>query len=186
MLKKLALFITVFSMLVLIASPASAMLRILEPETSQELQVIAQEHLANSMNIDASAITINETWLRELFSLKVDVYMVIAVIDQGLPTEQRVEVPVRVDTKAVLSESELAQLIEEDKAMTPDEPIMRAMSLEVDTEEVTDAVQEAVPISAEINQVETVSTNNTIFFVGAAILLIGVLAGALVLKKRKA
>lgn len=132
MLKKLTLFTAVFAMLVLLASPAYAMLRVLEPNLSDELKAVAIDHKASSRNIDAASITIDDAWLREFFNVKVDVYMVEATIDKGLATEQKIQIPVRVDTKAVLSEADLALLTEEDNALAPEEPVMRIMSATVE------------------------------------------------------
>lgn len=129
MLKRFTLFAAVFAMFVMLASPASAMLKVLEQELSDELKVIAKQHLANSRNIDAGAITIEDAWVREFFNAKVDVYMVDATIDKGLVTEEKLQVFVRVDTKAVLSEAELAYLVEEDNSLAPDEPAMRILTV---------------------------------------------------------
>jgi len=215
MLKKLTLFTAVFAMLVLLASPAYAMLRVLEPELSDDLKAIAKEHIASSENIDAGAITIDDAWLREFFNVKVDVYMVEATIDKGLATEQKIQIPVRVDTKAVLSEADFALLTEEDNALAPDEPVMRIMSATVEdksvenqpvdpetpvTDEqpisqtppdaqdelVTDAPLEVQSQPIAEDAAASEPVDNTVFYIGAVLLAAAVLTGGYVAVKRRA
>jgi len=179
MLKKLTLFTAVFAMLVLLASPAYAMIRLLEPELSDELKAIAKEHIASSENISADAITINEAWLRELFNLKLDVYMVEATIDQGLSTERKIQIPVRVDTKAILSEADFALLVEEDNALAPDEPVARIMTATVEE-----------PVAEDLSVAEDAEVSNpggnTVLFVSAILLAVAVLAGGYAVIRRRA
>ena len=184
MLKKLTLFAVLFAMFVLIANPVSAMLKVLDQEISDELRALAKEHIASSQNIDAGSITIEDSWLREFFNLKVEVYMINAVIDQGLSTEQKQPIYVRVDTKAILNESELALLTEEDNAQAPDEPVMRIMTA------VEQPVEEAQPVAEDLELAEEASAyeqgGNMIFYIGAAILVVAVLAGGFIAVRRKA
>jgi len=142
------------------------MLRILEPELSNELKSIATEHVANTKNIDANTITVENAWLQEFFNTKVDVYMIEAIIDRGLATEQKIQIPVRVDTKTVLSEADITLLAEEDDAQAPDEPVARIMTA-TDT-----AVAETTPITEDI---ATAQNNNTAFFYAGAMLMIAIL-----------
>jgi len=215
MLKKLTLFTAVFAMLVLLASPAYAMLRVLEPELSDDLKAIAKEHIASSENIDAGAITIDDAWLREFFNVKVDVYMVEATIDKGLATEQKIQIPVRVDTKAVLSEADFALLTEEDNAQAPEEPVMRIMSATVEDksvenqpvdpntpvtndqpisqtppdaqdELVTDAPLEVQSQPIAEDAAASEPVDNTVFYIGAVLLAAAVLTGGYVAVKRRA
>jgi len=215
MLKKLTLFTAVFAMLVLLASPAYAMLRVLEPELSDDLKAIAKEHIASSENIDAGAITIDDAWLREFFNVKVDVYMVEATIDKGLATEQKIQIPVRVDTKTVLSEADFALLTEEDNAQAPEEPVMRIMSATVEdksvenqpvdpetpvTDEqpisqtppdaqdelVTDAPLEVQSQPIAEDAAASEPVDNTVFYIGAVLLAAAVLTGGYVAVKRRA
>jgi hypothetical protein len=202
MLKKLTLFTAIFAMLVMFASPAYAMLRVLEPELSNELKAIAKEHTASSRNIDTASITINEAWLREFFNLKVDVYMVEATIDKGLATEQKIQIPVRVDTKAVLSEADLALLVEEDNAQAPDEPVMRIMTA-TDTavtneqpadQTPPDAQDELVTKTALEEQSQAVAEDtaasqpgsNMLLYMGAAILAVAAIVGGYTAVRRRA
>ena len=202
MLKKLTLFTAVFAMLVLLASPAYAMLRVLEQEISDELKAVAKEHIASSENIGADAITIDDAWLREFFNLKADVYMVEATIDKGLSTERKIQIPVRVDTKAILSEADFALLVEEDNALAPDEPVMRIMTATDDAvtndqpvsqtppdaqnELITDTPLEAQSQLLAEDGSASQTGGNTILFVGAAILAVAVLAGGYVAVRRRA
>lgn len=208
MLKKLTLFTAVFAMLVLLASPAYAMLRVLEPELSNELKAIAKDHTASSRNIDAAAITIDEAWLQEFFNVKVDVYMIEATIDKGLATEQKIQIPVRVDTKAILSEADFALLVEEDNALAPAEPVMRIMSVkdEAVTNEqpawqtppdaqdkpVTEAPLEvqSQPLAEDLALAEDTAASQTggnmVLFIGAAILAAAALVGGLRAVRRRA
>ena len=215
MLKKLTLFTAVFAMLVLLASPAYAMLRVLEPELSDDLKAIAKEHIASSENIDAGAITIDDAWLREFFNVKVDVYMVEATIDKGLATEQKIQIPVRVDTKTVLSEADFALLTEEDNAQAPEEPVMRIMSATVEDKSVEnqpvdpntpvtddqpiaqippDAQNELVTAAPLEVQSQLIAedaaasepVDNTVFYIGAVLLAAAVLTGGYVAVKRRA
>jgi len=215
MLKKLTLFTAVFAMLVLLASPAYAMLRVLEPELSDDLKAIAKEHIASSENIDAGAITIDDAWLREFFNVKVDVYMVEATIDKGLATEQKIQIPVRVDTKTVLSEADFALLTEEDNAQAPEEPVMRIMSAtaedksvenhpvdpntpvtddqpiaqippDAQNELVTDAPLEVQSQPIAEDAAASQNGDNTVFYIGALLLAAAVLTGGYVAVKRRA
>lgn len=178
MLKKLTLFTTVFAIFLLFASSANAMLRVLDTELSDELKAIAKQYLTSERNIDADAITIDEAWLREFFNLKVDVYMIETTIDQGLSTEQKIQIPVRVDTKLVLSEDDLAKLTEEDNALSTGEPIARTMSI---------TVEEDADVAADTILTETpVTGNNFILYIAGAILVAAILGGAFIFAKRRA
>lgn len=129
MLRK-SVFVVVVCLLMLLvaAGPALAMLKVLDAELSNELREIAKEHLVRTENIDAGAITIEDGWVREFWNAGVDVYMVEAIVDKGLAGERKVQLPVRVDQKAVISEAELAALEEEDNTLAPDEPQVRIMT----------------------------------------------------------
>ncbi len=210
MLKKLTLLTAVFAMLVMLASPAYAILRVLEPELSDELKAIAKEHTASSRNIDAAALTIDDAWLREFFNVKVDVYMIEATIDKNLSTEQKIQIPVRVDTKTVLSEADFAMLAEEDNALAPEEPVMRIMSvgdepvssdnqnaLTPEERKLAEAggqtanlgeIAESRPIATDgaIVAYTAAASDNTLFYIAGAILAAAVLAGGYTVIRRKA
>ena len=110
--------------------------------------------------------------------------MINAVIDQGLSTEQKQPIFIMVDTKAILSESELAALTEEDNAQAPDEPIARIMTA------VEQPVDEAQPVAEDLELAEEASApeqgGNMIFYIGAVILAVAVLAGGFIAVRRKA
>ena len=195
MLKKLTLFTAVFAMLVLLASPAHAMLRLLDQEISDELKAIAKEHIASSENIGADAITIDDAWLREFFNLKVDVYMIEATIDQGLSTERKIQIPVRVDTKAILSEADFALLVEEDSALAPDEPVMRIMTAtdtavtdEQPNSQTPEDAQDKLAAEATLEEdsAATQTGGNTVLLIGASVLAVAALIVGLKVVRRKA
>lgn len=60
MLRKAVIFAVVCLLLLLTAGPALAMLKVLEPELSNELREIAREHLAQTEGITADTITIED------------------------------------------------------------------------------------------------------------------------------
>jgi hypothetical protein len=127
MLKK-AVVLTVVSLLLLVTvAPVAAMLKVLEPKLSEELREVAKTHLVRTENIAADAIDIQEGWVQEYWNIGVDVYNVLAVIDKGLATERKIQIPVRVDQKIVLSDTEMTALKEEDKALAPEQPVMRIL-----------------------------------------------------------
>jgi hypothetical protein len=127
MLKKAVVLTVVCLLLLVTAAPVAAMLKVLEPKLSEELREVAKTHLVRTENIAGDAIDIQEGWVQEYWNIGVDVYNVVAVIDKGLATERKVQIPVRVDRKVVLSDAELVALEKEDKALAPDEPVMRIL-----------------------------------------------------------
>lgn len=193
---------TLILLLIAISQPAFAMLKVLDPEVSSELRNIAIDHITANHGVDKDSVSIEDGWVRELFHIKVDIYMIEATLNKGNADEQKLQIPVRVDTKSVLSEADFALLVEEDAAQTPDEPIARVMSLDTavtnegeaapETLEATDgAVQEpanpesvqAVPISADL--AENPDNSNLFLIAGALLLTLGI-AAALLIKRRKA
>jgi len=117
-------------LLMALSGPAAAILKVLEPELSEELREIAKAHIMQVENVSGDAITIEDGWVREYWNVEVDVYMVVAVVDKGLATERKLEIPVRVDRKAVLGADELAALEAEDNALAPEEPVARILMAE--------------------------------------------------------
>lgn len=126
-LKKAVVLTVVCLLLLVTAAPAAAMLKVLEPKLSEELREVAKAHLVRTENIAAAAIVIQEGWVQEYWNTGVEVYNVVAVIDKGLATERVVQIPVRVDQKVVLSDAEMTALKEKDKALAPEQPVMRIM-----------------------------------------------------------
>lgn len=135
MSKKSFMLAVICGLLLIMATPTMAVLKVLDPAISEELRAIAVKHLAETHNTDATAISIEEGWLREVWNAKVEVYMVEAVIDRGLTSEQKVQVPVRVDQKTVLTADELKALEAEDNRLAPEDPQARIMMTESAPEE---------------------------------------------------
>lgn len=125
-MKKAVFFIFIF--LLIFSSSAMAMLRILEPEASLELQEIAKVHLAETRRIDLSSITVEDTWLREFSALGIDVYTINTNFNG-----ERASVAVQVDTKAILTAEEVETLAGQDLAAMPAEGQIRT-TMETDTE----------------------------------------------------
>jgi len=170
MFRKLVVVLVAYLFSAAMAGPAAAILKVLEPAVSNELREIAREHVAGTYNVPADAVTIADSWVREYWNVGVDVYNVVAIIDEGLATETKVEVPVRVDRKAVLSAAELTALEEEDTALAPEEPVMRIMAAEGDEP------------AAE----ETLSgSGNTIYYITGAALM-AIILGVTLAVRRKA
>lgn len=158
-------------MLLVTAGPALAMLKVLDAELSNELREIAKEHLVRTENIEAGAVTIEEGWVREFRNAGVDVYMVEAIVDKGLAGERKVQLPVRVDQKIVISEAELAALEEEDNTLAADEPQVR-----ITTTAEGEPVAEAEDLA---------SGNGKAFYYGTALALAALLTGtALIFRQR--
>lgn len=165
--KKSLILVVICSLLLLMTMPAMAILKVLDPAVSEELRTIAVNHLAKTQNIAPEAITIDNSWVREFWNLKVDVYLIEAVIDQGMAGEQKIQVPVRVDQKAVLTPADFQALEEEDNRIAASEPQARILK----------ANQEAVPAE---------TTNYTAYYATALVLV--ALAGmmAIMRMRRKA
>ncbi|MBS3886772.1 MAG: hypothetical protein KGZ56_06925 [Dethiobacter sp.] len=179
MIKKSLVLAVVCGLLLIMATPTMAVLKVLDHEVSEELRAIAVNHLAETHNSNAVAITIEDGWLREFFNIKVEVYMLEAVIDQGLASEQKIQVPVRVDQKVVLTADELKALEDEDNKLAPSDPqeqTFRATGAPAEESEPTPANDTAAaPVAAPNN-----TAYYTIALVSAA--LIGALA---ILKMRR-
>ena len=150
-------------MVIALALPAMAALKVLSEELSAELELIAKEHYAAENKVPVESLKVTEGWVRELFSLKQEVYVVVFGEDKS--------VYVDVATKKVLSAKEMEDLIAQDLAKAPSEPIMRTMSLAVDTTEV------------EVEDTANTTRSYTAYYVGAA-LLAGAGAGLVLLKSR--
>ncbi len=175
MIKKSLVLAVICSLLLIMAAPAMAILKVLDPEISEELRVIAVNHLAETHNIDATAITIEDGWLREFWNVKVEVYMVEAIIDRGLASEQKIQVPVRVDQKAVLTTDELKVLEEEDNKLAPTDPQARILMTE------STPLEEAVPAT---DTDFAAAPNNTTYF-GIAIVSAALIGAMAVLRMRR-
>lgn len=174
MMNKIAAVLLSCALLLFPAAPGMAMLRVLEPELSGELRAIAREHLAVTQNVDIEAITIEGSWLREFWNSKVDVYMVEALINKGTDSSQKVEVPVRVDQKLVLSSAELSALEEEDRNLAPAEPQARILAAE----------QQPEAIPAPVRDTSLPAADYTGYYLTAAALLAILGVGSLAIRRK--
>ncbi|MBT9131382.1 MAG: hypothetical protein DDT42_01679 [candidate division WS2 bacterium] len=130
MFKKFIALAVTCAVLMMMTVPALAMLKVLDPALSEELRGIARNHLVETLNIQPGAVSITDSWVREFWNVKVDVYMVVAIIDRGLPTEKKVQLPVRVDQKVVLTDAELKALEEQDNSLATSDPQIRILAVE--------------------------------------------------------
>lgn len=169
--RKSVVFLVVCLLVLLTAAPALAMLKVLDPDLSSELREIAGEYLAGQEGVAAEAITIEDGWVREFWNVGVDVYMVEAVVNKGLADERKIQLPVRVDRKEVLSGAALLALEEEDRALAPAEPVFRVMAAEGN-----DAAAE------ELQQPS--GSGSTVLYVSAAALAALLTGAALFIRRR--
>ncbi|HSW35827.1 MAG TPA: LPXTG cell wall anchor domain-containing protein [Candidatus Limnocylindrales bacterium] len=185
MLKKSVVLVVTLVLLLTMAGSAMAMLKVLEPEVSEELRGIAKNHLAATHNIEPAAITITDGWVREFWNAKIDVYMIEAVINSGLATEQKIQVRVRVDQKIVLTDDEFNALEAEDERLAPAEPQGRVF---VTTTEIEPNAPEADDGSLALESTDTgeASTPYILVFAALAVILMAVLGTSLLRKRRKA
>lgn len=150
-------------MVIALAVPAMAALKVLPEELSTELEQIAKEHYAAEKNVSADSLKVTEGWVRELFNIDREIYVVVI--------GEQESVYVDVAAKTVLSEEEMEALIAEDLANEPDEPIFRTMAIEVGSED------------GEVNATDAEEKSNTVYYVGAA-LVAGLGVGTALLKSR--
>ncbi|MEW6522198.1 MAG: hypothetical protein AB1445_01275 [Bacillota bacterium] len=115
--------------------------------------------------MERGAVTVENSWVRVFF--KTDVYMVEAMINKGLANEQKIEVPVRVDQKAVLSPDELKTLEEEDIQLDAGEPVFRVTG---------------EPVAEEVSP----GAGHTIYYIyiAAAVLAALILGTILIIRRR--
>ena len=149
-------------LVIALAVPAMAALKVLPEELSQELEQIAKEYYAAEKNVSADSLEVTEGWVRELFNIDREIYVVVF---------DKESVYVDVMDKVVFSEEEMEALIAEDLANEPDEPIFRTMAIGIGAED------------GEVNATEAEEKSNTVYYVGAA-LVAGLGAGTLLLKSR--
>jgi len=91
--------------LVMLALPASAMLRVLEPSVALELETIARNSIATQRNIPLAQVTAVDPWLLDLRVSAIEIFVVPLVIGQ-----EKVTVNVRVSDKVILTEEEVEAL----------------------------------------------------------------------------
>ena len=150
-------------MVIALAVPAMASLKVLPEQLSSELENIAKEHYAAEKNVSADSLTVSEAWVRELFNIEREIYIVVF--------GEKESVYVDVAEKVVLSEQDMEDLIAEDLANEPEEPVFRTMAIEVDAGD------------GEVNATDTNEKSNTGFYIGAA-LVAGAGIGSMILKTR--
>lgn len=175
MINKTLVLAVICGLLLIMVTPAMAILKVLDPEISAELRAIAVNHLAETHNTDTSAITIEEGWLREFWNVKVEVYMLEAVIDRGMTSEQKIQVPVRVDQKTILTADELKALEEEDNKLAPADPQARIMMAE------NTPAEEPAPAAARDS---AAAPSNTTYF-GIALVSAALIGAIAILRIRR-
>jgi len=155
--------------LVMLALPASAMLRVLEPSVALELETIARNSIATQRNIPLAQVTAVDPWLLDLRGLAIEIFVVPLVIGQ-----EKVTVNVRVSDKAILTEEEVEALKAKEVAeVTKSDRMATTMSITT-TGIVTDT---AVPEDAGV------STLTYALAGGLVALALG--TGVIVLRKRR-
>lgn len=175
MLKNYLIAAIVCLLLLLPSRPGMAVLKVLDPAVSEELRNLAVEYIVRAHNVDRGAVTVENSWVREFWNIKTDVYMVEAMINKGLANEQKIAVPVRVDQKAVLSPDELKALEEEDIRLDAGEPQARITA------------QKGAPV--QLVQPVPDGSRNGINITGyyiAALALLGMAGIALLARRRRA
>ncbi len=116
-------------LLLVLAAPAAAALKMLPDAQAQELEGLALEYLASETGIDVEELEVSEGWVRELRALELDIYMVVILHD-----DDKFMVAVHVEEKLVLSDDELEALVAEDIEKTPEDAVY-TLNMPVDTTE---------------------------------------------------
>lgn len=155
--------------LVMLALPASAMLRVLEPSVALELETIARNSIATERNIPLAQVTAVDPWLLDLRGLAIEIYVVPLLIGQ-----ETVTVNVRVSDKALLTEKEVEALKAEEVATaTKSDRIATTMSITT-TGVVTDT---ALP--------EAAGTSTLTYALAGGLVALALGTGVIVLRKRR-
>ena len=110
-------------MLTVMATSATAMLKVLEPALASELRELTREQLAKEHNVSLDRVVISDSWLLELHNIKTELYVVIATVNG-----EKVETHVHVGDKRVLTKEETAALKAENEKAAPSEPVFRIMA----------------------------------------------------------
>jgi len=122
-------------MLMVMATSAMAMLKVLEPALASELEGLVREQLAKERNVSLDRVVIEEGWVLELHSIKTDLYVVIATVNG-----EKVETHVHVGDKRVLTKEETAALKAENEKAAPSEPVFRVMTaIETTDKQITES-----------------------------------------------
>jgi len=117
-------------MLVLLATPTLAALKMLEAPLAKELEELAVKAAAARHNVSVEKVEIIDPWLLELFNIKTEVYVVPLVVNGEKVTEY-----VQVDNKKVLSQSEMEALRADDEKNAPEEPVFRTLAIDMGEED---------------------------------------------------
>jgi hypothetical protein len=157
--------------LLVLAIPASAALRMLPESQVQELESIAKEHIAAERNISVDRVIISEAWVRDLWNIEKEIYIIIARIDGQ---KEHIEVAVDIVEKIVYNREEMEALVAEDLANEPDEPIFRTESI---------GAPDADDGFADITSGPESDSNKIVYIVGIA-MIFGLGAGGFVLKSK--
>ncbi|MDP3058573.1 MAG: hypothetical protein Q8N36_03860 [bacterium] len=110
-------------LIIVLATPSLAALKILEPALALELETVARQHVATTKGVDLAKVTISDAWLQELFNTKNDVYVVNVKVNDV--TE---ETYVQIANKKILTAKEYQELVDENIKKAPSEPQTRTMS----------------------------------------------------------
>lgn len=151
-------------MVMALAVPAMAALKVLPEDLAGELELIACEHYAAEKNVSLDSVEVTEAWVRELFNIGREVYIVVL--------GDKESVYVDVAEKIVLSEEEMEALIAEDLANEPEEPVFRTMAIGIEPGEGDEA-------TATDNPEEK---SNAPYYIGGAVVA-GLGLGALALRR---
>jgi len=125
--------------LMVMATNAMAMLKILEPALATELEGLVREQIAAERKISIDRVTIEEGWVLELHSLKLDLYVVRATVDGA-----KVETHVHVGDKRVLTQEAAAALIAENSKAASADPQVRITNFAATTDK---ALAEVAPVN---------------------------------------
>jgi len=155
--------------LVMLALPASAMLRILEPSVALELETIARNSIATERNIPLAQVTAVDPWLLDLRGLAVEIYVVPLVIGT-----EKVTVNVRVSDKALLTEKEV-EALKADEAATATKSDRMATTMSITT----------TGIVTDTAQPEAAGPSATIYALAGGLVALALGTGVIVLRKRR-
>ena len=120
-------------LVLVLAAPAAAALKMLPDAQVQELEGIALEYLASETGIDVDELEVSEGWVRELRALGLDIYMVVVLHD-----DDKFMVAIEVEEQLVLSDAELEALVADDIEKTPEDAVYTLGGVDTTEEEGTD------------------------------------------------
>ncbi len=153
-------------LIIALAVPAMAALKMLPEALALELEEVARDHLAAERNISVDSITVSEAWVRELWNIEKDIYIVVLLVG-----DEKISIHIDVADKAALTDEEFEALVAEDLANEPEEPVFRTMAIGIDTDD------------AEVGATDAKEQTSKLPYIIGAV-AVGLGAGALVLKGR--